>query len=158
MGKPDMAKERHWREVLRRFAASDLGTRRFCAQERVSEHQFHWWRRRLRQSVQRPLHPVASPSRGATSPSRDFAPRRRLGAAKRRSRLVAVNSLSNASNDAPASPFWSVSAPLTLSAPLEIVHPRGHVIRVPAQFDAAALARILAMLDRAGAVAEEGAR
>jgi len=109
MSKPvDAAKERYWREVLQRYGTSDLGTKKFCAQEGVPEYQFHWWRRRLRQ-------------RGQHQP---------------RQRTVAVGS-----------PFLSVSVPLSLGTPIEVVHPRGHVIRVPPIFDAAALGRILAILE-----------
>jgi len=119
MGKPrDAAKERYWRDLLRRFGTSGLGTKRFCAQERVPEHQFYWWRRRLRQPIRR-------------------QPRQR----------TAANRTLDASGSAPGSPFLPVSVPLCLSVPLEIIHPRGHVIRVPALFDAAALGRILATLD-----------
>jgi hypothetical protein len=31
--------------------------------------------------------------------------------------------------------------------PIEVVHPRGHVLRVPAIFDPTALGRILAVID-----------
>lgn len=121
MSKPhDAAKERYWRDVLRRFGTSGLGPKRFCAQEGVREHQFHWWRRRLRQPV-RP-----------------------------RQRRVALQPKPDASGAAQESPFLAVSVPLSLSAPLEVVHPRGHVIRVPALFDAVALGRVLAILDSAG--------
>ncbi len=45
------------------------------------------------------------------------------------------------------SPFLAVPLPLTLGNPIEMVHPRGHVLRIPACFDATALRRILATLD-----------
>jgi hypothetical protein len=49
-----------------------------------------------------------------------------------------------------------VSLPLSLGVPIEVVHPRGHVIRVPAIFDAVALQRLLAVLDiSAGPCGEE---
>ena len=44
----DLAKERYWRRVIRRFEASGLGVRRFCEREELSEHRLHWWRRTLR--------------------------------------------------------------------------------------------------------------
>lgn len=122
MGKPrDAAKERYWRDVLQRFSTSGLGTKRFCAQERVPEHQFHWWRRRL-------LQPIRHQSR---------------------KRTVALDRKQDAGGNAQGSPFLPVSVPLCLGVPIEIVHPRGHVIRVPALFDTAALGRILATLERA---------
>jgi hypothetical protein len=39
--------------------------------------------------------------------------------------------------------------PLTVSlaGPIEIIHPRGHVVRLGAAFDEKALSRILALLD-----------
>jgi hypothetical protein len=40
-----------------------------------------------------------------------------------------------------------VGVPFSVAGPIEVVHPRGHVIRVPAIFDAAALSRILAAID-----------
>jgi hypothetical protein len=49
-----------------------------------------------------------------------------------------VNRTQDASIDAQESPFLTVSMPLSLGVPIEVVHPRGHVIRVPALFDAAA--------------------
>ena len=128
MGKPrDAAKERNWRDVLRRFGTSGLGTKRFCAQEGVPEHQFYWWRRRLGQPVR--LQP--------------------------RQRTAALNRTLDASGDAQGSAFLPVSVPLCLGVPIEIIHPRGHVIRVPALFDATALGRILATLDSADSSAGE---
>jgi hypothetical protein len=122
MSKPrDAVKEQYWRDVLRRFGTSGLGTKRFCAQEGVPEHRFHWWRRRLRQSIRH----------------------------QPRQRTVALNRKRTASGDAQGSPFLPVSMPLCFGVPIEIVHPRGHVIRVPTLFDAAALGRILATLERA---------
>ena len=45
------------------------------------------------------------------------------------------------------SPFLPVGIPFSVGGPIEVVHPRGHVIRVPAIFDAAALGHILAAID-----------
>jgi hypothetical protein len=54
------------------------------------------------------------------------------------------------------SAFLPVALPFSLGAPIEVVHPRGHVIRVPAIFDPVALKRILAMLDiSSGSCGEE---
>jgi hypothetical protein len=44
---PDPAKERMWREVLRRWRQSDLTIRAFCAREGLSEPSFYQWRREL---------------------------------------------------------------------------------------------------------------
>ena len=41
----DVAKERFWRGVLKKFAAGGLSVRAFCRQERLSEPSFYAWRR-----------------------------------------------------------------------------------------------------------------
>ncbi len=40
-------RERSWRELLERHAASGLSVRRFCGREGVSEPSFYQWRKRL---------------------------------------------------------------------------------------------------------------
>jgi hypothetical protein len=41
----DAAKERRWRDVLRRHAASGLSVRAFCLREKLTESGFYAWRR-----------------------------------------------------------------------------------------------------------------
>jgi hypothetical protein len=41
-----------------------------------------------------------------------------------------------------------------VAGPIEVVHPRGHVVRVPAVFDATALGRVLAAIDGQTGVSE----
>lgn len=126
----DAAKERYWRGVIRRQGASGLGTKRFCVQEGISEHRFYWWRRTLRQ-------------RG----------RRRARASQDN---VAADSDCDSGSQEDSSPFLPVALPFSVGAPIEVVHPRGHVIRIPASFDPVALKRILAVLDiSAGPTGEE---
>jgi hypothetical protein len=48
-GDRDVAKERHWREVLKRQQSSGLSARAFCKQEAVAETAFHFWRRTIRE-------------------------------------------------------------------------------------------------------------
>jgi len=43
----DASKERFWRDVLRRFAASGLSVRAFCKRERLTESTFYAWRRTI---------------------------------------------------------------------------------------------------------------
>jgi transposase len=43
----DAAKERFWRDVLKRAAASDLSVRAFCQSERLAESAFYAWRRTI---------------------------------------------------------------------------------------------------------------
>jgi hypothetical protein len=49
-GKPrDAAKERFWRRMVRRWQASGLSVRAYCAQHRLSQPAFYAWRRTLAQ-------------------------------------------------------------------------------------------------------------
>lgn len=50
----DLAKERWWREVLARRAASGLSVREFCRRERLGEASFYAWRRTLIQRDRAP--------------------------------------------------------------------------------------------------------
>ena len=126
----DAAKERYWRGVIRRQGASGLGPKRFCAQEGISEHRFYWWRRTLRQ---RGRHRARASQDGG-----------------------AVDSGCDRGIQGDTSAFLPVALPFSVGAPIEVVHPRGHVIRVPTIFDPVALNRILAVLDIAsGSCGEE---
>ena len=117
----DLVKERYWRGVVRRFEASGLGCRRFCAQEGLSEQRLYWWRRTLRQRSRSEV-------------------RRRLE--------TGTGKISDGGGDQQCgSSFLPVAFPLSVGGPIEVVHPRGHVIRVPAVFDQAALGNILAVID-----------
>ncbi len=49
MGKVrDAAKERYWRRLLGQQGKSGETISDFCARKSVPAHQFHWWRRTLR--------------------------------------------------------------------------------------------------------------
>src|SRR3954468_10316541 len=48
-GRRDPARERFWREALRRRKASGLTVRAFCAREHLAETAYHAWRRILRE-------------------------------------------------------------------------------------------------------------
>jgi hypothetical protein len=43
----DAAKERFWRDVLKRFAASGSPVRMFCRHEKLAESAFYAWRRKV---------------------------------------------------------------------------------------------------------------
>lgn len=45
--KRDAAKERFWRDVLKRHAACGLSVRAFCRREKVTESAFYAWRRTI---------------------------------------------------------------------------------------------------------------
>lgn len=44
----DLGRERRWRGVLARQAASGLNVRAFCRREAIAESAFHCWRRTIR--------------------------------------------------------------------------------------------------------------
>ena len=46
-GRRDAGREVFWREVVGRQAASGLGVRAFCRQDKLAESAFHWWRREI---------------------------------------------------------------------------------------------------------------
>jgi len=132
MGKPcDPAKERYWRRVVRRQAASGLGIGRFCEREGIAADRFYWWRRTLGER-DRGRGSVAG--RGGSVPPLMDRQRRCRGT---------------------ESPFLPLPLTVSLSAPIEIVHPRGHVVRLGAGVDEMFLARLLALLDTPVATAPE---
>lgn len=46
-GQRDLAKERQWRRIVRRWDSSGLSVREFCDWQRLSEPSFYAWRREL---------------------------------------------------------------------------------------------------------------
>ncbi|HJN09990.1 MAG TPA: hypothetical protein QF564_14990 [Pirellulaceae bacterium] len=120
MGKVrDASKEQYWRGVIGRQVASGETVTRFCAGEGVSAHRFYWWRRALR------------------SRDRQSTPDVQVSAADERARQ----------DEEAAKSFVPVRLPFLTQVPIEMVHPGGWVVRVPAGFDPLSLRRILAMLD-----------
>ena len=110
MSKPrDAAKERYWRGVIRRHVASGLGTRRFCRKEGIAEDRYHWWRRTLRE---RDRQAQADVNSGRTRPSAATGGRREEDGG-----------------------FLPVHLPFCVAPAIEVVHPGGCVVRVPAGFD-----------------------
>lgn len=161
----DAAKERYWRGVIRRWEASGLGARRFCQRERLSEHCLRWWRRTLRQRDQER---DGGPSRGGkdkSAPPKTGKPARgKTGRATRGERGSAkaaqavrrrgsgpVRGRGERGGD---SAFVPLGLAFPVAGPIEVVHPRGHVVRVPAVFDATALGRVLAAIDGQTGVSE----
>jgi transposase-like protein len=51
----DVEKERRWERTIREAARSGVSISEFCRQRKVKESQFYWWRRRLRESVERAM-------------------------------------------------------------------------------------------------------
>ena len=157
----DVAKERYWRGVIRRFEASGLGVRRFCEREKISEDRMYWWRRTLRRRDQ---DQARCPGRGKTGKSvRGSVVDPRHGKASKSVRGKAVDPVrggmvgpvhdkaggtagagSDTGNEAA---FLPIELPISMAGPIEVVHPHGHVIRLPLVFDSEALGRILAAID-----------
>jgi hypothetical protein len=152
----DAAKERYWRGVIRRCEASGLGARRFCEREKLSEHRLGWWRRTLRERDQEQAVRLGKGGTGQSARGKADKPgRSRAGRPIRRKAAKAVRrkvgglvrgGRGEAGGD---SAFLPVGLPFSVSVGerIEVVHPRGHVVRVPAVFDAAALGRVLAAID-----------
>lgn len=64
-GERDLAKERGWRDLVKRQAASGLSVRAFCQREGLSQASFYGWRRTIgqRDGTQRTQSPsIQSPS------------------------------------------------------------------------------------------------
>jgi hypothetical protein len=144
----DLTKERYWRRVIRQFEASGLGVRRFCQREGLSEHRLHWWRRTLRQRDQGQARGPRDAGKGRSVRSK--RPVEHVGVRQRTG-----GSVRGRGSQVGDSAFLPLGLPLSIGGLIEVVHPRGHVIRVPAVFDPTALGRILATID-ASAGASEG--
>jgi len=144
------AKEQYWRGVVRRLEASGLGVRRFCEQEGLVEHRLHWWRRTLRQRDQER---AEGPVRGRMdkwAPHKPGRPARGKAGSARAAKAVrgTRSGLVGRRGERGAKPaFVPVELAVSVVGPIEVVHPRGHVVRVPAVFDVAALGRVLAAID-----------
>lgn len=69
------AKERHWREIVAKHAASGLSVRAFCRREQLAENSFYAWRRTLAERdgevESRQRAPAFVPMRVADRPARE---------------------------------------------------------------------------------------
>jgi hypothetical protein len=124
MPKPSPEKEVYWREMLRRQQRSGLSVRQFCSDEGLSEASFFSWRREIAK--------------------RDH---------KAGSRVAGRSSLQGKpANQAPepSSAFIPLRLTEDAASAIELMHPRGHVLRIPSGFDRDCLQRVLELLDREG--------
>ena len=113
-------RERYWRGILQRQGKSRQSIRQYCLENEITETAFYSWRRRL--------NPPGSRTRNMAT----VAPESRKATAE-------------------PTPFIPVNVQ-ALTEPggmIEVVHPRGHVVRVPESFDRGALERLLSVLDGA---------
>lgn len=117
-GDRDLGKEKFWRRLLRRWRHSGLGVRAFCAEHGVAEASFFAWRRMIAQRDQELARVQAG--RGDSAET---------GAANGTPRFVPVRVIE-----------------ATTPAAIEVVLPRGPVLRIPRGFDADALRQLLSIL------------
>jgi hypothetical protein len=134
----DGAKERFWREAVRRQRTSGLTIRAFCRVEGFSEHGFHWWRRELERR--------ASQSREL---ERRRAQRAKPVAARRSARRVdALREPSSLARFAPVTVTPASLTPFATSAAYEVHLPSGVRVLVHASANEQ-LRDVLAALERA---------
>jgi hypothetical protein len=122
----DRDKERYWRQVLRQWQRSGQGVRAYCIEYGLSEPSFYAWRRTIQQrnrQAERRLRPRPQQARDRTG--------------------------THGWHGYPAAGLPAF-VPVTIAAPapaLEVLLRAGHIVRVPAGFDAATLRQLLTVLD-----------
>lgn len=112
-----------WQDVLERQRQSSLSVREFCRRNQLSEPSFYSWKKKLRGEHAGNVAPTKTPEKCSE-------PQRRTP-------------------DPTATPVF---VPVRISdagqSLLELIHPRGHVLRVPSDYDPQALQQVLALLDQ----------
>jgi hypothetical protein len=124
MPKRSSEKEAYWRKMLSRQRSSGQTVRQFCRKQRLSEGSFYHWQREIGRRDRQ----VASTTENG------------------RSRRAVENEIT--SRDAGASLFIPLHLAHEAANAIELVHPRGHVLRIPAVFDEGCLQRVLHLLDQ----------
>lgn len=121
MSRRSSEKEAYWRKLLREQRRSGMTVRQFCRDHGLSEASFFSWQREIATRDRQ----AAGTTENGSSSSR-----------KKQASPPPVNAAS--------------FIPLRLSgtSALELVHPRGHVLRIPAGFDEEGLVKVLQLLDR----------
>lgn len=125
MPKASAEKRSYWRGVVRRQRESGLSVRQFCTDESLSCAAFYRWKRKI------------------------TAGSRRVGGNSQRGLPTHAQASPIADHRGTRATFIPVRLQGTGSL-LEVVHPRGHVVRVPAGFDLQSLRQVLDLLDRQG--------
>ena len=120
----DVEKARFWRRTISAQRGSGLSVRAFCARERLSEPSFYAWRRTLAQraGATTALHTRVATRRPRRSRTPAFVSLVAGGAAPLRAGLVGADTA------------------------LELVHPRGHVLRIGPGCDRTTLSMVLSAL------------
>ena len=119
-------RELYWRQVMRKFAASGLNIREFCAAESLSEPSFYGWRRELR---------LRDGKSAQAAAKRTKPPRRR-----------AKGTAATTSVVRPATLVEVVPQPVATSSMIEIETPTGYTIRLHGPTDPQRLAAVLGCL------------
>ena len=119
-------KQEYWRSVLRRQERSGLSVRQFCTDHQLSQASFYGWKRKIANRDRRAG--VRSERKG-----------------RKRSQPETVTK-----PDENTAVFIPVRLGAAAGGVLEVVHPRGHVVRVPAVFDENSLRQVLHVLDGQG--------
>ena len=121
MPKADPQKEAHWRKMLCQQQSSDLTVGQFCREHGLKEASFFSWKREivLRDGK------AAGVTKNGRSTTASQAPQQQVS----------------------TSPFIPLRLNSEGMAIIELVHPRGHVLRIPACFDGDCLHKLLQLLD-----------
>jgi len=118
MVKANAEKQAYWQSVLRRQQESGVSIRQFCKDQDVPPASFYSWKRKLTKQKRRA-------DSGEEGNGRE----------------------SSATKNENAAVFIPVRLGAATGGVLEVVHPRGHVVRVPALFDENSLRQVLCVLD-----------
>ena len=123
MPRRNAEKETYWRDVLRRQRKSGLSVRQFCLAEHLSDASLYRWKREIERLDRETAKSTIGNRRGSPP----------------------AKSSDKSGN---ASLFLPVQLNAAASSLIEVLHPRGHVVRVPAVFDQGCLHRVLGVLDQ----------
>jgi hypothetical protein len=141
------AKERFWRQAIRRQRRSGLSIRAYCEENGLKEPSFYWWRREL--AWRDGQGEKATRRRGGQRPraARQSKPGRAAVEEKARGKRPAGNDrLADADGTPRFVPIW-LAADVAAAGGLEIVTRHGSRIRLARGFDRQTLVEVLSVLE-----------
>lgn len=121
MSRRSSEKEAYWRKLLREQRRSGMTVRQFCKDHGLSEASFFSWQREI---AIRDRQAAGTTENGSSS------------------------SLKKQASPPPVNAASFIPLRLSGTSAMELVHPRGHVLRIPAGFDEEGLGKVLQLLDR----------
>lgn len=127
----DLAKERQWRRIVRRWSSSGLSVREFCDWQELPEGSFYAWRREIAKRDRESMSAATAGDAPATARSKQGASSRSPGPAFLSVRVVA--------DGVPAD-----SANSSRTGGLEVHLPGGVRLSVPPECDRALLRDVIA--------------